>query len=241
MSAPFRLRQFSLQHHRSAQRIGTDSMILGAWAQHPAPQQILDIGSGCGLLTFMLAQRYPQAQVAGVELQAASHQEALENRKTNPAFQDLQFYHSAFQEFSAGGQMWDLLVSNPPFFDHPSPRQEEHQPERHQARHQSSLSLEEIFAQAQSLLRPEGRLQLILPSDQHQKLASSLLSPGWQLQHYRPVLPKAGKPAHRVLSSWVFQSEAQKAFQEKPLPIRDQQGNFSVDYRQLTQDFHPWI
>lgn len=238
---PFQLRYFALAHHRSAQRIGTDSMILGAWAQQHHPRRILDIGSGCGLLVFMLAQRYPEAQVAGVEVHAASHTEALENRGANPAFAHLQFYHGAFQDFSACGQKWDLLVSNPPYFDHAYPQQEARRPGRHNARHQGGLSLETLFARARSLLASEGSLQVILPVDQHQRLEAQLPEQGWQLQRSRAVLPKRGQPAHRMLSAWMAAPQVFAPVQEKPLPIRDQVGQYSVDYCQLTRDFHPWI
>lgn len=137
--------------------------------------------------------------------------------------------------------MWDLLVSNPPFFDHPSPQQEAHQPVRHQARHQSRLSLEDLFARARTLLRPGGSLQLILPTDQHQRLTEIGPARGWQLHRIRRVLPKVDRPAHRILSAWRISAGEKPAASEKPLPIRDQQGQYSEAYCELTKDFHPWI
>lgn len=238
---PFHLRHFSLHHHRSAQRIGTDSLLLGAWAQQQRSQRILDVGSGCGLLAFMLAQRYPEAQVAGVEVHAASHAEALANRAANPAFAHLHFHHCAFQDFAACGQKWDLLVSNPPYFDHAYPQQAARQPERHRARHQTDLTLEALFAQARRLLRAAGSLQLILPVAQHQRLVEHLPAQGWQLHRRQAVLPIPGRPAHRVLSAWRPTQEPQSPQDEKPLPIRDEQGLYSEAYRALTRDFHPWI
>ena len=237
----FKLRQFALYHHRSAQRIGTDSLLLGAWAKQAPARRILDVGSGCGLLAFMLAQRYPQARVAGVEIDFASHQEALANRAANPAFGRLQFYHQAFQDFPASGQKWDLLVSNPPYFDHAYPRQEARTPERHLARHQTGLKLEALFLHARKRLAERGSLQLILPLDQHRRLAAILPGQGWQLHRSRSVLPREGRPAHRMLSAWTVAPQALSPVYEKALPIRDEQGEYSETYQALTRDFHPWI
>ena len=109
----FKFKQFEIHQDHCAMKVGTDGVLLGAWA--PGGKRILDVGSGTGLISLMMAQRFPEAQVLGIDMDGEACEEAAENVAACP-FADrveieccrLQDYHSA--------ESFDAIVSNPPFF-----------------------------------------------------------------------------------------------------------------------------
>ena len=132
MGSPyFRFKQFTVWHDRCAMKVGTDGVLLGAWAgpgrpggmSGGSPQTILDIGTGSGLVALMLAQRFPEAQVTGIDSDAEAAAQARENFAVSPWPQRLRAAHISLQEFcrgtaaTAAARRFDLVVSNPPFYD----------------------------------------------------------------------------------------------------------------------------
>ncbi len=113
---PFQFKQFAVAHSRSTMQVGTDAVLLGAWTKHASPQRILDVGTGCGIIALMLAQRYATAVIEAIDYDTTSVDEANEN-----------FTHSSFTERLSAKQVdfrafenstkYDLIVSNPPYFN----------------------------------------------------------------------------------------------------------------------------
>tara|TARA_R110002094_G_scaffold42899_1_gene55098 strand:+ start:26 stop:445 length:420 start_codon:yes stop_codon:yes gene_type:complete len=95
----FRFKKFSLEHSQSAQKIGTDSVLLATWIEHHNPRRILDIGSGCGLISFILAQRFPNSEIVGIEIDKESHDESLINLNSFPLATKLSFINADFLEY----------------------------------------------------------------------------------------------------------------------------------------------
>ena len=116
----FRFRQFTVWHDRCAMKVGTDGVLLGAWAGQGRPGKILDIGTGSGLITLMLAQRFPEARITGIEPDAEAAAQAGENFLCSPWHDRLAVSTVTLQDFTAGTagkETFDLIVSNPPFYD----------------------------------------------------------------------------------------------------------------------------
>lgn len=125
----FRFKQFEIEQDRCAMKVGTDGVLLGAWAQ--GGRRILDIGSGTGLISLMMAQRFPEAEVVGIDMDADACGQARENVMASP-FRDrveieccrLQDFGGASEAAEASGTtevlkaagVFDAIVSNPPFF-----------------------------------------------------------------------------------------------------------------------------
>ncbi len=176
-------------------KIGTDAILLGAWAAAVEPKRILDIGTGSGIIALMLAQRFPAANVTAVEIDSAACEQACGNFAAAPFCDRLTLTRSAVQDFRPQGQ-FDLVVCNPPWF------QKSFKPPdaaRTMARHSDSLSLEELGAAACRLLSPSGVLNVILPIEQ--AMSFTAIATAHELHCHRvcQVRPTPTSPPKRQL------------------------------------------
>ena len=139
-TAPFRFKQFTIRQNVNPQKVGTDSMLLGAWSKGNF-NHILDIGTGTGILALMMAQQNPDARIVALEPDPASLAEAIEN------FNDSVFKHritgveSSLQQFESA-EKFDLIISNPPYFENSTLSANEH---KNRARHTDQLPLTDLF------------------------------------------------------------------------------------------------
>lgn len=162
MTTPFRFKQFTVRHDQCAMKVGTDAILLGAWAAAVEPRRILDIGTGTGIIALMLAQRFPAASVTAVEINSQACEQACGNFAASPFYDRLTLTRCAVQDFCPQ-ELYDLVVCNPPWF------QKSFKPPdaaRLMARHSDSLSLKELGAAASRLLSPHGVCTVILPIEQ---------------------------------------------------------------------------
>ena len=112
----FDFKFFSIKHEQSAMKVGTDGVLLGAWANPKSyPNQILDVGTGTGLVAIMLAQRFTRSQIHAIDIDKASIEEAMFNAQSSSWSKRLNIQHSALQDYNASNK-YDLIVSNPPYF-----------------------------------------------------------------------------------------------------------------------------
>ena len=159
MTEAFQFKQFTIRHDRCAMKVGTDGVLLGAWANAKGKQRILDIGTGSGLIALMLAQR-TDAMITGIEIDPASATQAQENAAASPWADRLQIVATDIAGYTSY-QAFDLIVSNPPFFNEmllpPGAA-------RSQARHTQALTFEALLFHVQRLLSPEGSFCAILPA-----------------------------------------------------------------------------
>ena len=130
-------------------KVGTDGVLLGAWA--PAGIRILDVGTGSGLIARMLMQRCPEAEVEGIDIDEAAAEQAREN--------GVKAYCAKLQEWQG---TYDLIVSNPPYFQNSLKNPDKG---RQTARHTDSLSYAELIHHSARLLNENGQLALILPAE----------------------------------------------------------------------------
>ena len=112
----FRFKHFSIAQDKCAMKVGTDGTLLGAWAKANKPQQILDIGTGTGLIAMMMAQRFENANIKALEIDMDASQQAAENFQNTKWSNRLFLEHISFQEFQHTAS-FDLIVSNPPYFE----------------------------------------------------------------------------------------------------------------------------
>ena len=113
----FQFKQFTIHHDRCAMKVGTDGVLLGAWAPLIQPRHILDIGTGSGLIALMLAQRYPQAQVTGIDIDTASIEQAAANVAASPFAERVSVKCQALQALQDATASFDAIACNPPFFE----------------------------------------------------------------------------------------------------------------------------
>lgn len=228
----FQFQQFRVQQDRCAMKISTDAVLLGSLAQSPSPTQILDIGTGTGVIALMLAQRFPKAKVTALEIDQGAAAQADENFKESPFAERLNLILIALQEFSTD-HSFDLIVSNPPYFpDH----LKSSDPKRNLALHTDSLSFEALLHHASQLLTPSGQFWVILPPRQMGDFCNladeALLFPNSKIQ----IQDTVTKPIHREIVSF---SKIKKlpSIPTRVCYLKSEDGTYTDDYQQLISGF----
>jgi tRNA1Val (adenine37-N6)-methyltransferase len=226
----FTFKQFGVHHDKSSLRVGTDAVLLGAWADISDSHNILEIGTGCGVIALALAQR-SEASIIAIEIDQSSSFQAQENFHISPWKERLKSIHCSLQEYQ-NEFSFDLIVSNPPFFDNAFKAPDE---KRNNARHTDTLSFEELVHSASNLLTSNGRFCVILPYDQHINFETICLSKGLYLSNILKIRPKSGKEFNRVLMSFEKKNTVPSS---ATLIIRNEDNSYTSDYKELTKDFY---
>jgi tRNA1Val (adenine37-N6)-methyltransferase len=234
VSKPFHFIRFSVVQSDAAFKVGTDSVILGAWAACDSARRILDIGTGTGLLALMCAQRNPSAEITALEKDLPSLNEARNNFLHSPWAERL-FPAEGNFETGLTAENFDYIISNPPYFRSALPSPEVR---KNAARHIQPDGFHVLARRIFEWLTPEGKFGCILPEKEYELFARELEEKGLFLIRSRRVLPKPGaENKSRILSEWGKQpASAQK---ETDLFIRDEAGYYSAEYRKLTEEFYP--
>jgi len=237
MSNPwFQFKQFTIRQVHSAMKVGTDGVLLGAWVDVNYVLNILDVGTGTGLIALMLAQR-SRAQVTGIEPLSESCEEARQNFMKSPWNHRLQAVHIKFQDYVKSSPQeniqFDLVVSNPPYY-----KNSDKSPDRARTttRHDVFLSFQDILNGCAQVLSKDGRLAVIYPSVDYGYLVDEA-----RLHHFFPVrvlwvIPKPGSPEKRVLIEF---GRARKPVEVDSLTIETGvRHHYSEKYKALTRDFY---
>ena len=158
----FQFKQFSLEQDRCAMKIGTDGVLLGAWAPlSHQPFSILDIGTGTGIIALMLAQRSNAEQIDALEIEENAYEQATDNFEASPWNERLFCFNAGLDEFMEEPEdEYDLIVSNPPFY---AEDYKTNDAQRDLARFQDALPFEDIIEAADLLLSENGILAVIIP------------------------------------------------------------------------------
>ncbi len=153
----FQFRQFHVGHDQCAMKVGTDGVLLGAWANAPAAGRILDVGTGSGIIALMLAQRYPIAFVSAVEIDANAARQAAENVRRSPWPDRIRVFNESFAKFCQrpenGAGRFHGIICNPPFFQAGTRSRDL---SRRRARHDDQLSIDELMIGAARVLDEAG-------------------------------------------------------------------------------------
>jgi len=232
----FRFKQFSVSHHRSTMKVGTDAVILGAWTPVDNCRRILDVGTGCGIIALMLAQR-SDAEITAIDIDEESIEEAMDNFRNNHWNTQLNAVHTSLRHYCESVQTkFDLVISNPPFF------QNSLLPNSHKsklARHTVSLTFDELARDSCRLLGDHGRLVIILPIAEKDNYLFSGLRYGMYLSGKLEVFPGTGKPAKRMILEFTLDKPA--LVKSHALTVRNADGFYSDEYKKMTKAFHPDI
>ncbi len=211
-------------------KIGTDGVLLGAWANAENPLKVLDIGTGTGLILLMLAQRFPAAGLTGIEIDENASSEAEFNINQSKFKDRCSVFHSSVQEFESE-KNFDLIVSNPPFFE----LTHKEISSRNMARQQSELSFDELLFNTKRLLNVEGKAAFIIPFNSEPeflRLAERHILFPEKIMH---IKGKGNSPVKRSLIS-LSQSKTQTTHNE--LIIEVSRNVYTKDYTCLTKDFY---
>lgn len=227
----FRFKQFLIRQDRTAMKVGTDGVLLGAWAGICHPARILDIGTGTGLVSLMLAQRFPEAIIDALEIDPESALQARENTGGSSWGERIRVIQADFLQWAPGGK-YDLIVSNPPFFGRSLPSPDA---VRNRARHDRSLPLDGLITGSSGILEPGGGLSLVIPIQRLPEVVTAIGRASLLLNRIARVRATPASPVKRLLIH-LGRSTAPPEISE--LVIEAQPGSFSEEFRGLIEEFY---
>ena len=229
---PFHFKHFSLFHHRSTMKVGTDAILLGRWVEVSPTDVVLDIGTGCGLLPLMLSQK-GVAHVDAVDIDKASIEEATVNFEASQWHEHLKAYHSDIVDFQTD-KKYDLIVSNPPFFNRFSKCDSER---KSRARHNDAgLSYAILCSEVRRLLSPQGRFALVLPMDVSDMFLEEAKKKGLYLHKRMIIIPIEGWDSNRVNLELGFVKSTE--IQKETFVIRDANKRFTAQYNEFLKEYY---
>lgn len=211
-------------------KVGTDGVLLGAWAQ--GGRRILDIGSGTGLISLMMAQRFPEAEVVGIDMDADACGQARENVMASPFRDRVEIKCCRLQDFGGAG-VFDAIVSNPPFFVDSLKNPDS---KRTMARHTDSLPFRDLFAGVKRLLSDDGIFSAIVPVEVVEQFVAESCILGFYLIRKCGVKTVERKQPKRFMLS--FAKHRISPYEEHVETMMDSQGNRSEWYRKITEEFY---
>jgi tRNA1Val (adenine37-N6)-methyltransferase len=232
----FAFKQFTIRQEKCAMKVGTDAVLLGAWAKTYNVRRILDIGTGTGVIALMLAQR-SGAQIDAIDIDEAAFQESKMNAAASPWSDRLHMHHISLQDFARmQEEKYDLIVSNPPYFIDSVPPTEE---SRTKARHTVLLPFTDLVDSAVRLLSKEGKLCVILPPREGEKFREQASAKGLHLTRITHVKTTPEKVEKRWLMQFAFTPKAQ--ISDSSLVIEKDNlnaQNYTEEYRELTKEYY---
>ena len=229
----FQFKQFLIRQDKSAMRVGTDGVLLGAWTNVSDAKNILDIGTGTGLIAIMLAQR-SDAKIKGIEIETQAANEAKQNAENSPWADRVKIKNLSFQEFATKtDQKFDVIVSNPPYFTNAVKNK---QNEKSLARPNHQLPFNDLLQGATNIMTTDGKLSVILPVNEAVEFTNKAKEFGLSLSRLTEVIPMVKKEPNRQLVEFT---RTKRKIQKKYLPIYEENGvDYTNEYKKLTAGFY---
>lgn len=225
----FQFKQFFIAHDKCAMKVNTDGILLGSIADVENAQQILDLGTGTGLIAIMLAQRSP-AQITAIEIEPNAYQQAVENVENSANHQRISVLQQDVAQLNLP-QKFDLIVANPPYFENSLAARNQ---ERDLARAITGSHFEWLKI-AEKHLSQNGKISFILPSDMADKLISQSSELNLRCIEQWQICTKTGKAPKRIIATF---SRNFTACSHKNLDIYDSSNQYSDEFKQLTKAFY---
>lgn len=237
MIKPFRFKEFTIHQDKTAMKVGTDGVLLGAWCSiDDNVESILDIGSGTGIVALMAAQRSDSMTIDAVEIDESAYEQTVENFEESDWGDRLYCYNASFKEFTEEiaeeEETYDLIVSNPPFYTDNFETENE---ARNKARFASSLPFEELIFGVSKILSPEGKFAVIVPFKEEEKIIN--LSKQKHL-FLNKICHIQGNPSSEIKRSLMEFSFHDSEIKKEHLIIEIERHQYTQEYINLTKDFY---
>jgi len=234
LKKPFKFKEFTINQNSSAMKVGTDSVLLGAWTSlDNNPFSILDIGSGTGILALMLAQRSSAELIDAIEIDDDAYEECVENFENAPWNNRLFCYHASLEEFTKDiEEKYNLIISNPPFYSEDYKSQNK---QRDMARFADALPFSHLIESVSKLLAIDGVFSVIIPFKEQQDFIE--LASKFNLFPIR-ILHVKGNPDSEIKRSLLEFSFQKNSVTIKTLIIETLRHQYTLDYINLTKDFY---
>ncbi len=228
---PFRFKEFSIEHDKCAMKVGFDGALLAVWAKHTNPKEILDIGSGSGLISLILRQRYKRANILAIEPNKNATLQSKINFKNAPFKKRINLLNTDLQSFISNNK-FDLILSNPPFFTEDTESKDH---DRNQARQEKFLPLKELLNGAKKLLNKEGSFFLIYPTWEAERVIQETSSLNLFINFQTTIFSKKQKPSKRT----IFEIQKEPCFTiHEEFISGNQDVGYSKEYAELMKEFY---
>jgi tRNA1Val (adenine37-N6)-methyltransferase len=229
----FHFKPFSLFHHRSTMKTGTDAILLGIWASISHVNTVLDIGSGCGIISLLIASRV-NANINSIELDSESVEESKSNFLNSPFKDRMEVIEDDFVKYMESTEnRYDLIVSNPPFFTNDLQSLDKR---RTQARHTTQLSFYSLCKGVSKLLNPDGRFCVVIPFTQYDEFCSNALRNNLFVNTEQLIFSRRGLQPNRI--NIEFRKTEAKEIVKDFFIIREENNKFTDLYRSRLEEFY---
>ena len=227
----FRFKYFDVKQDKNPLKVGTDSMLLGAFIDASGKQYALDLGAGTGVLSLMIAQKNPSITIDAIELDKFGAEECEENFKNSPWANNLNSFQGNYFEHPFN-KKYDLIFSNPPYHLDSLKSTENNV---RTAKHSSEEEVFIFFKLIKKLLTETGHFWMIVPYDNHQQFVSSASNIGL---HPNQMITLHSKPDKRNFRCVLCLSTNEVPLKTNEFTIRDKNNGYTKEYRELTKEFH---
>lgn len=229
----FQFKQFHVHHDQCAMKVGTDGVLLGSWVDIDKEKNILDIGTGTGLIALMMAQK-SNAFVDAIDIDVDAFQQARLNVTHSPWISRINVYLCSLQYYALNPRCkYDLLVSNPPYYLDAA---KSGTLARDVARHtDETLSFDDLITGVLQLMNPKGRFCLILPCKEGKIFFQKAFEKGLFCNRITRVKTKKEKEEKRLLMEFSFFN---RAIVDELLIIQEDDIHFTPEYIELTKDYY---
>lgn len=229
----FVFKQFKICQDKCAMKVGTDAVLLGAWVNATTAKNILDIGTGTGIIALMLAQK-SEAAIDAIDIDSNAFEQVTENISESKWHSRIHAHHISLQQYAQRtDKKYDLIVSNPPYFVDSSKALEE---ARTNARHTDQLPFSDLLNGVLRLLHIDGTFYVILPTKESQLFREMAEVHELFLTKLTRVITRTDKPEKRLLMKFEF---TQKPLEEDSITIeQDERHSYTEEYKELTRDYY---
>ncbi len=230
----FVFKKFTIFQHDSAHKVGTDAVLIGAWAQVEKAKSILDIGTGTGIIALMMAQK-SQAHIDAIDIEQSSYKQACENVKHSSWQERINVHQISLQDYVKNcDKKFDIIITNPPYFVDSFKAPDE---ERSHARHNDTLSFVDLIEGVKKLLHPDGKFYIILPTKEAGDFKNMAEKKGLYLVKRMRVKTKlVNDTEKRHIMKFSFNKVL---LQDQTMSIeKDVHHDYTEEYKLLTSDFY---
>lgn len=232
MSRPFRFKQFQIVQEQTPMKVGTDGVMIAAWAGRENHERILDIGSGTAVTTLIAAQRFQTAKVVGIEANELAVKESRENAGNSPFSDRVEIIHCKLQSYRDLDK-FDLILCNPPYFADSLKCPDKG---RTDARHDDGLTLEQLIEAADKLLKQNGLFAMGYPAEREKQVLCQAEKTGFKLERIVRVRGTETGQVRRILVEFSKNGEG-KVTEEEQF-IEKERKVYSEWFAELTKELY---